>query len=524
MVVTGAAWGQARSADVVYSFREATPVHAFRVGDECFVPLEAVDYWDWKVDRDGDSVKVEAEGKKFTVPGRNVGGKWCLALRKAVEELSAESQWLPQTDTLQVWAPIKSLSVQDGKVLATTPISIRPYAFTLASPDRMIVDLSGARLPAGFKLDLPPGSRAFQYRPNVVRVVSEVKFVPVAPDLGTTASREVSVEFKVADLPQAPVEPTVDPNAGTLPIQDLPGTTPQGPLTIVLSKETEDRTMLQFPLSGRMRGPATFNKVDPSTLEITLPFVQGTIPTDFVSPTAAVTSFEAVQKGFDTVLTLHLARPMGAEVTTSPTGVSVTLVKPEIGDGKLAGKVVIVDAGHGGHDSGAKGGGAQEKSLTLKVATLLADRLTKAGATVLMTRKTDVFIPLDVRSDIANRNHADLFISVHINSTGGSGSQSGTISFHHKNNAVGKVLAECIQAEMAKVNKLPNLGVWSDGRIYPSGGFSVLRRTKQPAAVLLELGFINHPKDRARLLTDDFQQSIASAIVRGVRRFLGDSE
>jgi N-acetylmuramoyl-L-alanine amidase len=137
-----------------------------------------------------------------------------------------------------------------------------------------------------------------------------------------------------------------------------------------------------------------------------------------------------------------------------------------------------------------------------------------------MTRTTDVFIPLTTRAAIANSNHADLFISCHINSTGGDGMQSGGITFHHFGKGISRVLAECIQAQIAKVNKLPNLGVWSDGKIYRTG-FSVLRNTQMPS-VLMELGFINNPHDVKRLTESEFQTSVASAVVKGVKDYLGD--
>lgn len=524
MAAAGAAWGQARSADVLYTYRTATPVRAFRVGDECFVPVDVAASLGWKAERKGDTAQIEAEGKTIAVPARVVGSRPCLALRRAIELLGAKSEWVATTDTLQVYAPLASLGLKDGKLAAKASLGVKATGFTLSEPDRAVVDFEGARLDKDTKLDLPKGARATQFRPNVVRLVVEMPYVPIAPGMSGKTGREIEFDLKPADLPIPPVEEPVkdDPLPPTEIYQAPIGSETPAALNVNVLLDNEGKTVVQVPLSGRIKGPATFEKPDPSTLQVTLPFVQGFLAPDFITPTLAVTSFEATRRGFDTVLILHLARPMGAEVSTSPDGVRISLVKPTVGDGKLAGKVVIVDPGHGGHDSGAKSGGAREKDLTLKVGTLLTEELTKMGATVIMTRKTDVFIPLQIRSDISNRNHADLYLSVHINSTGGSGSQSGTISFHHKDNATGKLLAECIQAEMAKVNGLPNKGVWSDGRIYQSG-FAVLRNTRQRAAVLLELGFINHPRDRARMTTQDFQKSIAAAIVRGVRNFLGDS-
>ena len=504
MAVAGAAWGQARSADVLYTYRAATPVHAFRLGDECFVPIESVSYWDWKAERNGDVAQVSAEGNTVSVPARTVAGQSCIALRRAVQLLGANSEWIATTDTLQVYSPLKSLEARNGRVVARGPLSVRATGFVLSDPNRGVVDLDGARLP--LKLDLPKNVRATQFRPNVVRVVVELPYVPVAPGMVGKVDRDLDLDLKPADLPDAPppLAPVVD-----------------SPLAVNLVSEGSERTVLAIPLATPLLSPPTFVRKNARTLQITLPRFHGTLPEGFVPPTSAVRSVDAYLRGDDTILTLRLAQASGIEIAATPEGVRLGLVPTLETSGTLAGKIVVVDAGHGGHDSGATGGGLREKDLTLAISKLLAENLTEAGATVIMTRKTDVFIPLLARSDISNRNHADLFIAVHINSTGGSGSQSGTISFHHKGNPVGQRLAACIQAQMAKVNGLPNIGVWSDGRIYQSG-FSVLRNTRQRAAVLLELGFISTARDRARMVTPDFQKGIAAAIVRGVRDYLGD--
>lgn len=82
------------------------------------------------------------------------------------------------------------------------------------------------------------------------------------------------------------------------------------------------------------------------------------------------------------------------------------------------------------------------------------------------------------------------------------------------------LLAECIQNEMAKSSKLKSIGVWSDNRIYQSG-FAVLRYAQMPA-VLLEMGFINHTGDRARMTSATFPDDVSRAILRGLRIYLGD--
>jgi N-acetylmuramoyl-L-alanine amidase len=212
---------------------------------------------------------------------------------------------------------------------------------------------------------------------------------------------------------------------------------------------------------------------------------------------------------------------MGAEVWSDGKTIQIQLLKPDIGDGKLAGKIVVVDPGHGGTDNGAHSDGIFEKDLTLGIAKLLSAQLGAQGATVMMTRKTDVFIPLPERVAIANRNKADFFISCHINSSKRP-SMSGTLVFHHEGRSNSQVLAECLLPEIGKVSGLPAKGVWSDGRIYKTG-FAVLRGTKM-TGVLVEFGFINQAVDRARMVRTDFQKSVAAAIVRGLRVYLGDAK
>ncbi len=85
-----------------------------------------------------------------------------------------------------------------------------------------------------------------------------------------------------------------------------------------------------------------------------------------------------------------------------------------------------------------------------------------------------------------------------------------------------KLSPESIHIDSPGEIMLTTFGGWSDGRIHNSG-FSVLRNTKMPG-VLLELGFINHSRDRARMREAQFQRAVAAAIVKGVRVFLGDVE
>jgi N-acetylmuramoyl-L-alanine amidase len=462
---------------------------------------------------------------------RIFSGRQTLPLRIAVNRLGGKTDWISGDDTLEVYSELKEIRVSGGKLSVGASMSFRPKATVLTNPGRVIIDLNGVRIGAFTRKVLDFSARVHQYKPNVARIIVDTDALPDLDQIAREPVRTLEVDLKELkttvpaggrpDTTPArsvggdpvPQDPVVTPPADLPPLDSLP---------LQLQQETGSRVSLRIPLGERLTRAAEVRNPDADTLEITLPGVFVNLAEGFQLDTASVTSVRSETTEEGTVLTLELSRPMGAEVVTQGGTVLVSLLKPNVGDGHLAGKVIVVDPGHGGHDGGAKSGDVREKDLNLKIGKLIAEALTAEGATVIMTRKTDVFIPLNKRAEIANQSNADFFISSHINSTGGAATQSGTITFHHKGREVSRVLATCIQRELAKVNKLPDKGVWSDGKIYKSG-FAVLRQTTMPG-VLLELGFINHPRDRARLVTEDFQRSVAAAVVRGIKVFLGDAK
>jgi N-acetylmuramoyl-L-alanine amidase len=396
---------------------------------------------------------------------------------------------------------------------------VRVTSFVLSDPNRVVLDLEGARLDAKTKLDLDNRVRATQHRPNTVRLVFETGFIAEAPQLEEDVVRELNLEMSAAKTVVIKGEGDEvgvirldgGHNEEQVPPKDEP------PLKVTI--EGPSATMISLPVPG-IKNP-TFRKTDPLVLEVTVPGVGIQIPENFRLGTEAVASVQSRFEGEDTILTFFLTRPMGAEVWADADGLQIQLLKFNSGNGKLAGKIVVVDPGHGGHDRGCHTDGVSEKELTLKIGKLLAAELSAQGATVIMTRKTDVFVGLNERAAIAVRNKADFFIAVHINSNGKANSTSGTITFYHKNKANSRTLAECLQREIGKVNELPDIGVWSDQRIYKSG-FAVLRGSSQIPGVLLELGFMNHYRDRARMVQPDFHQDVAKAVVKGLKVYLGD--
>lgn len=182
------------------------------------------------------------------------------------------------------------------------------------------------------------------------------------------------------------------------------------------------------------------------------------------------------------------------------------------GSGSLQGKVIVVDPGHGGKDPGAVANGVREKDVVLNVGLKLKRRLEAAGATVVMTRSSDVFLELSDRVAIANNRNADAFISVHANAAGSSAA-NGTETFWHRNyaSASSKKLADSIQSELIKKLKTNNRGV-------KEGNFHVIRNTRM-ASVLVEVGFLTNAEEARKLASDSFQEDAAEAIYQGVLNF-----
>lgn len=225
---------------------------------------------------------------------------------------------------------------------------------------------------------------------------------------------------------------------------------------------------------------------------------------------------------------------------------------------------VVIDAGHGGNDSGAKGLISYEKNLTLRYALAVGNAIEKNfdDVRVVYTRRTDVFLPLHERADIANHIKADLFMSVHINAlaggkisrgfqsyTLGNGERTGTkgiqenlevakrensVIFLEKdyktrykgleNSAEGDIMFELIadknrersvelsrllQTEVCRATGRENGGAHQNN-------LAVLRLTSMPA-VLLELGFITTPDEETYLNTDAALDAFTSGIVNAFR-------
>jgi N-acetylmuramoyl-L-alanine amidase len=519
MVLATAAGAQQRTAAVVFGYTAADEFRGVRVGDECFVPLTSLAPLGWTYSVNGGTASLRAEDRDFQLPLRQVRGESMVPLVQAAKTIGAVPVW--KQDTLHILSQITAIKVRQGVIEVSSTVPIKPRVTLLTSPNRVQIDFPGSQISESCKPDLSPAAKLIPLESSA-KLVLETSFVPEVEATASGRTREFHLEVKIPQEPVAPpVEQTPLPRdvdlAKPVPAQLA---TVAGPLRLDI--ESTSAALLLLDIRGKLTGAVNFRRPEPNVVEVVLP--GATIEIGEKPTSESIESVETRQEGMNGILVMRLNRPMGLEVATNASQVSIQLLKPVIGDGKIAGKTIVIDAGHGGTDSGAKAkdGSALEKNLTLSIAKLTSQALAQEGATVIMTRKTDVFIPLTERPAVANRNGADFFISIHINSNKLDNSTSGSIVFYHRKNAVGQLLADCINREIAKVSNLPTLGTWSDTRIYNTG-FAVLRGAKQPA-VLIELGFINHSQDRKRMMESSYQEAVSKAIVRGIKVFLGNGQ
>jgi N-acetylmuramoyl-L-alanine amidase len=216
--------------------------------------------------------------------------------------------------------------------------------------------------------------------------------------------------------------------------------------------------------------------------------------------------------------------------------------------------LVVIDAGHGGHDPGASGQGVPEKTLALALARALRDRLlAEGGIRVALTRDDDRFLVLEERVEIARQLGADLFLSIHADSAGEKDQVSGasvyTLSERASSQAAARVAARENSADL--VNGVPLAGrdedvnailielsqrrtqeqsgqfaalILREGQglleFHPqarrSAALAVLRAPDVPS-VLFEAGFVSNPEEAERLASPEGQRRFAEALGRAVR-------
>lgn len=188
-------------------------------------------------------------------------------------------------------------------------------------------------------------------------------------------------------------------------------------------------------------------------------------------------------------------------------------------------RIAMLDPGHGGYDPGAiTSMGVYEKEINLQIAQIVKNMLQPSGIEVFLTREEDVdYVPdgvtgkttkkqidLNKRIEMASNAKADVYVSLHVNSTS-SGQNSGAETFYHFKSEEGKRLAASIQQELIKIPSM-------NQRVAKPGDFYVIKNTRMPA-VIVEVGYLSSAKEQKKLQQTWYQEQLARAIAKGIANY-----
>ncbi len=186
----------------------------------------------------------------------------------------------------------------------------------------------------------------------------------------------------------------------------------------------------------------------------------------------------------------------------------IVLNPPKTTSNNTGKKKVVIDAGHGGTDVGATGGGIYEKNITLDVSKRVETILKQRGYQVVMTRPDDKFVSLQDRVTISENYSPDIFVSIHVNSSVRPEITGVETHYYHQ---YSMSLAQTVHSAFASAVQSPNRGLFKSK-------FYVINHTTCPA-ILVEIGFISNAGERAQLVSEKRKQATAKSIADGIDNY-----
>ena len=419
------------------------------------------------------------------------------------------------------------------------------------SPDRVFIDIAQSRLNSALVgKPLPVGSgllqqiRVGQFDNSTVRVVLDVG------EIGRVTS------FALHD-PERLIIDVVGADSKTAALASTPLTTTPAATTALMAKPappvlTASANNDATPTAARPTSSAAEKKASPAATK------SSSAKTDAKAKVAKADTKVTPEKATPEKITADLDNKVDAKVDVKPVvdDMKVIPAKPASnGDRSLIRSLglklqrVIIDPGHGGHDTGTIGpSGYAEKDLVLDVSKRLKELIEKEiGAEVLMTRDDDRFIPLETRTALANQHEGDLFISVHANSSrvrsvkgvetfylnlttsrealdiATRENAASEHSIHELQDLSKKILLQDKveeSRELAKVMQKSLAGRRNSGtdRGVKQAPFIVLMGANMPS-ILTEISFISNPQEEKLLKEPDYRQSIAESLFEGVKSY-----
>lgn len=468
--------------------------------------------------------------------------------------LASSGSLCPATSQLEVTAVRFWTLPEITRVAVETNGEFRFRSDRLENPDRLFFDLLGTKPRMGDKGIRVTGVgdkllkriRVAETQPGMTRIVldleSPVDFTASQlsnPDRLIIELRPVGQPQISSTRPEHKPSEAVDQKSPALPAAD-----PKTPLKLALKTE-QLKTEQKLPAKPAEPAPAQFSTATVETSEVQTETSPRREPT--LAAKVDIPRSQAVEPPPPPVKAVAPdARPAFAAKRMS-TG-DRTLTR-ELG--LKIGRVVI-DAGHGGYDRGSTGpGGLMEKELTLDVALRLAKLIEeRLGSEVILTRSDDTFVPLETRTSLANDSRADLFLSIHANSSpypSVSGVETYYLNFsssrdemeiasrenagsqqtiHELGDIIQKITKHDKAEESREFATKMQTALYGVARSNPSAKnrgvkkapFIVLIGARMPS-ILAEIGFISNSRDEALLKRPDHRQKIAEALYRGLSRY-----
>lgn len=220
---------------------------------------------------------------------------------------------------------------------------------------------------------------------------------------------------------------------------------------------------------------------------------------------------DSVSQG-DTVFSAESILPGGLnqeESISQQTNLQTELLQEDIPNEQ---RLIVLDPGHGGEDEGGSIQGVLEKDLNLQIAQKVKDQLEEMGYRVEMTRDTDISLRLEERTAIANNAKADMFISIHQNTSDAAeaeGIETWYCAELRENRNTAKRMAALIHKYIIQKTEARDRGLRESQELY------VIRETQMPSC-LIETGFLTNTAECRSLCTEDYQEQLAEGIARGI--------
>ena len=475
---------------------------------------------------------------------------------EAIEAIGGKCEWEAGTNTLHARALLTSVEILGGQLRVKATLPVVPTITLDNGGRRVLLAFPGAEvgsLPRILSLSAPniAQARTGQFTDDVARIVLELRTTGGYRALSDNPKPTTQVVLNPLTLAQAMVMAQQNPESKAAPkigpsisisIPPKPPLSTYKRAAVASTKKPVQNgkmsnfrgvtfrrgsdTVAQFVVSAdrvpafraaQNKGQFTLDLLNTSLGASAVGPLDGVANLPFVKTARMVARSQNVSS-----LVLNLSRAVCFSVRPNGPGGSLLLELslPRGAGGYLAGKTVVIDAGHGGSDAGARGvNGTNEKNVALAIAKNLTSVLQDSGANVIMTRSDDTFISLDERPQIANRMGADFFIAVHADSGDSNHSANGSTVYYHFDNAPCRTLAQCIAERFGDMGSIRTKGVRSDRTIAPTKGFAVLRGAKM-VAVLCETGYMSNGND-VRLLNDSgMQRKIAQNIAQGLQDYI----